>query len=176
MVDHLSFLDQFLEKEYRQNLQELKSLISAKQVTFSCIWGILIPGSILRTRCEVTGDPCAVRLVEINLREPANDRPRHYELVCEYADVIDGRPGLSQRIVIILQFTGAKRIKDLTVFPLEPRYIEDYEGEVQMLIDRGQKRCKLTSHEWCHMQYNAIAFRRIPCSADYRKVFVSIIS
>ncbi|KAF5357310.1 hypothetical protein D9758_005894 [Tetrapyrgos nigripes] len=169
-IDHLEFLIEFLDKEYRDRLQELESLKAAGQVTFSWIWGIFLPGSILFTRCPVTGVPCAVRLVSIEVVEPELNNPRHYALTCDYVNVQSRRPGLSTELIKIVQFNGAKRIRDLNAYPFE--LVTDRDAQQTYLTQRGRRHWQLVRENWRHMRYDAVAYRWDDRLEKYRKVKV----
>ncbi|KAK7456974.1 hypothetical protein VKT23_010277 [Stygiomarasmius scandens] len=172
MAAHLEFLIEFLDKEYRDMLLEAESLKASAQVTFRCLWALFIPGSILLTRCPITQDICAVKLVDMQEVEPFEDREvmsRHCALRCEYISIQSCRPGFSEEIVKIPEFNGARRIQDLGAYPLET--VKDFINQAEDLSRRGRRHWDLACKNWCHMQYQAIAFRQ-ERKKRIRKTFV----
>jgi len=168
-LKHCSFFIEFLEKEYHTRLQELERLKSAQEITWNWVPGLLLPGDILFTRCAVSGDSRAVRLVSMEVAEASSSYPRHFALTVEYVNVQSCRPGLSEDVVRIPQFVGVKRIRDLNAFPLELH--AEYEEQRASLIERGKWHWELVREKFRHMHYNAVAYRHK--DDRYRKVFVS---
>ncbi|KAA1473223.1 P-loop containing nucleoside triphosphate hydrolase protein [Dentipellis sp. KUC8613] len=149
---HVAFFLNFMTKEYSETLATIFNLRKAEQMTFSLIWSLLIPGSILYTRCEITQKPWAVRLTSISLIE--HFEPPRWSLDCEYVNFEGSKPGLSRRTLSISHFTGVKRITDLVAYPLH--LAPNHEKLVQELEERGRKRWNL--RDWCHKWYKGIAY------------------
>ncbi|TFY60688.1 hypothetical protein EVG20_g7330 [Dentipellis fragilis] len=149
---HVAFFLDFMTKEYSQTLATISNLRKAEQMTFSMVWSLLVPGSILYTRCEMTGKPWAVRLASITPGENAG--VPHWALNCEYVNFEGKNPGLSYRALYITHFAGVKRLTDLVAYPLG--LVPNYEKLVQELEERGRKRWSL--RDWCHKWYNDIAY------------------
>ncbi|THU99974.1 P-loop containing nucleoside triphosphate hydrolase protein [Dendrothele bispora CBS 962.96] len=157
MIKHYIFFIEFLEQEYHAALQEFESLKSEEQITWKWIPGLILPGHVLFTRCTITGDPRAVRLVSMMVAEATTTDPRHLALTVEYVNVKSCRPGLAEDVVKIPQFVGTKRIRDLNAFPFELH--KDRKELEANLIERGKWCWELVCEPFRHMQYNAIAYR-----------------
>ncbi|KAA1473222.1 P-loop containing nucleoside triphosphate hydrolase protein [Dentipellis sp. KUC8613] len=149
---HVAFFLDFIAKEYSQTFATISDLRKAEQMSFNLIWSLLVPGSILYTRCETTGKPWAVRLTSISLTEGYG--ALHWALGCEYVNFERSEPGLSDRTLSIPYFTGVKRITDLAAYPLD--LVPNHEKLIQELKERGRKRWSL--RDWCHKWYDGIAY------------------
>ncbi|KAF5328270.1 hypothetical protein D9758_017845 [Tetrapyrgos nigripes] len=162
---HLEMMINFIDEEYRDQLREIADLRDKEMITYDLLWSLFVRGEIIFTHSVVTGDPLAVRLVDTQLISRDGSDPvrrpgeqEGYSLVCAFVNVNHmGRPGLAQTTINIPPFKGVRPIRDLPAFPFawskeEGRYKAD-------LIQRGKRHWKLTSEEWCHMNYDGIAYQ-----------------
>ncbi|TFY77818.1 hypothetical protein EWM64_g6195 [Hericium alpestre] len=127
-VEQVRFFVNFLRTEYRGLLHDIQNLRSAEVITFELLWGIMVPGTILMTSDELTGQVSA---------PPTGITP-----------------GLTVKHFTIPVFTGAKRIVDLRAYPLWA--IHDEEQQRFQLIERGKKWWGMKG--WCHRWYNNVAY------------------
>ncbi|KAA1473177.1 P-loop containing nucleoside triphosphate hydrolase protein [Dentipellis sp. KUC8613] len=165
-MEHVGFFVEFMDKEYRERLQELESLVTANQITFNTLWAVLIPGMDLVTRCTMTNQPWVLRLLSLEIQDKTDSDPRRWVLQCEYIDTGKGVAGWAKSDLIIPQFFGAKRITELVAYPFERA--PDREKMTATLIDRGKRRWAL--RDWSHKWYNDIAYA-VQERGDHRKFF-----
>ncbi|KAJ3554335.1 hypothetical protein NM688_g3159 [Phlebia brevispora] len=174
LILHLDYAIDFLRLEYNARLSELNSLLNEKRITFDLLWGLFVPGSLLLANCGLTQKPLTVRLTNTYMADKTVDEPRRFVLSCERVDIAEGgMPGLSDYMITIPEFHGAKLITDLNAFPMAPYLDPDHEESTRKeLIERGRKYLALSATP-CHVQYSGIAYRRLRYdSSDYKKVSV----
>ncbi|THH01618.1 hypothetical protein EW026_g1115 [Hermanssonia centrifuga] len=152
---HLDFFIDFMELEYQDQLRVLRSLQQEQRVSFRLLWGIFVPGTLLLSNCEVSGEPIALRLVRVDTEDATVDKSPHYSLLCEYIDFSEGIPALAVLTREIPEFPGDMLLAD---FGIRPMYVEKNAQELRdTLIERGRRYWSL-SKTWRHMQYSAIAW------------------
>ncbi|KAF5335859.1 hypothetical protein D9758_016704 [Tetrapyrgos nigripes] len=64
---HLQLMIDFIDKEYRDQLREIADLRAEEMVTYDLLWSLFVRGEIIVTHSLVTGDPLAVRLVDMQV-------------------------------------------------------------------------------------------------------------
>ena len=144
-IRHIKFLLELVKAEQASKLTALAALLSEKQISFEYIWGVFTPGSILLTHCDTTGEPLLLRLQTCTLHRRMSPDPSYWELDCEYVDVSNRFPGLSDVSVQIRQFAGAESITDLSAFPIHPWLGERRCQELcETLVKRGKRDRKST--------------------------------
>ncbi|KDQ15090.1 hypothetical protein BOTBODRAFT_109169, partial [Botryobasidium botryosum FD-172 SS1] len=148
-----SFVD-FLQEEYREDLAELQRLLNEGKIAFNLLWGILVPGTILFTHCQITGDPCAVRLLACT-RQSGMNGYRHWSLCCEFYDRDEGVESPFQREIIIVEFGGVSRILDLAAYPMSMH--PQHEEMMSYLTERGKNWRRYTTNAYHHLHYNGLA-------------------
>lgn len=163
--DHLAYFLAFLREEYSSTISELASLLEHGEIKFNLLWAILKPGMILYTKCDLTDEPRALRLLDASLVSPQNATP-YWQLNVVYVDfnlnysfsvhndLGDGPPkyGLVSGIFPqhIGQFKGTRKITTLSVHPLH--FLPQAEELRNILITRGKKWASLQGNVH-HMQY-----------------------
>lgn len=144
-----------MKKEYASKLDTLATLLAERQVTFNYVWGVFVPGTILITHCDTTGEPLVVRLISCTFQCGFS---KYWQLQCENVDVDgSGLPGYADHFFTVQEFNGAENITDLPAFPMEP-YLEEAQRKelCAALIKRGHRYWDLAK-TWCHKEYNGIA-------------------
>ncbi len=152
---HLDFLIDFMELEYQDQLRELRNLREERRVSFPLLWGAFLPGTLLVTNCKVTGEPIAMRLVQLDAKEATLDKCARYTLLCEYVDFSEQVPAMAHVEREILEFTGDVLLSDMAIRPI---YVEEQKDKLlETLAKRGQRYWEL-SKMWCHKRYSTIAW------------------
>ncbi|PSR74587.1 hypothetical protein PHLCEN_2v9764 [Hermanssonia centrifuga] len=152
---HLDFLIDFMELEYQDQLRELRNLREERRVSFPLLWGAFLPGTLLVTNCKVTGEPIAMRLVQLDAKEATLDKCARYTLLCEYVDFSEQVPAMAHVEREILEFTGDVLLSDMAIRPI---YVEEQKDKLlETLAKRGQRYWEL-SKTWCHKRYSTIAW------------------
>lgn len=154
--EHLSFFLSFLQSEYSSTTSELASLLEHGEITFDLLWAILKPRSFLYTRCNFTGEPRSLRLLESSKANDGNGKPRR-QLTAEYVDYnvqygsavsndnkfgpLDRPPkfGLVAGLFpqVIENFKGARKISSLPIYPIQ--FYPQHDELRNLLISRGRK-------------------------------------
>ncbi|KAJ6616286.1 hypothetical protein B0H10DRAFT_1949311 [Mycena sp. CBHHK59/15] len=150
---HLRFLIDFLEAEYAVLLQKMRGFVQNGEITFDLLWAVFVPGDVIFTLCETTGEPRA--LLALRLRETPQAKnwmtdAVTCDLICTYLDTADDPASSGQ---------GLR-------FALHQIKIPQFEGfhpaaEVeQKLIRRGREWAKLRGVQ--HRQYDGIGYFKHP--------------
>ncbi|KAA1473176.1 P-loop containing nucleoside triphosphate hydrolase protein [Dentipellis sp. KUC8613] len=175
IAHHLEYFATFLREEFREDLLSLTALRSEKFTIFPLLWDLLVPGMVLFTHCDVTGQPSLVRLNTLNLTDSWWDPPdaAYWTLVVEYIDLAGDRIGLVEREIVQPYFSGARPVRELVAYPMDPNVMPNYDRVMEQMIERGKKRASLT--DWCHKQYDGTAFKRVtvkgkPDKFEYRPI------
>lgn len=169
VVVQLRFFVGLLRKEYASKLEKLANLLAEKQISFDLLWGAFVPGSILITHCSNTGEPLMVRLISCKLVQSMCGPS--WSLQCDNIEVDgSGLPGRGHHTISISEFSGAEDIIDLPAFPVEPYMDESRRSELRESLVRRGKRYWDLARNWCHKEYDAIAYS----VEDGRKIVVSV--
>jgi hypothetical protein len=83
----LACLIDYLYKDYKSTIAKIKNLKKHQEITHELLYSIMVPRTILFTKCPITGEPRALQLVVMNRLPTTNSAV--YELVVENVDAID---------------------------------------------------------------------------------------
>lgn len=171
-------LTDYLNKDYRTTIASIARLTSHKEITFSLLYGVLVPRSILVTTCPTTGEPRAVQLVSATKIVTETGRS-FYDVLCESVDEDDDTGGSDTRRrrprhsaddelrrvggdrafgrvshrIIIPQFDGTVKINELDAYPI--KYHSNEARLREALIARGKKWAHYRGIH--HVQYDGRA-------------------
>ncbi|KAK0457250.1 P-loop containing nucleoside triphosphate hydrolase protein [Desarmillaria tabescens] len=146
-----------LNSDYRNTIRTINKLKSHGEITWDLLYSILVPRSMLVTRCAVTGAP---RLFKLKSAVSTNvEGMRCYQLSCVSVDLVD-RP-LTQTVgvsnvttqILIKRFKGTVKIDSLDAYPI--RFHPDAAKLKETVLQRGKKWSVLRGIH--HMQFNGIA-------------------
>lgn len=153
----------YLRKNYQSTLAQIDNLTSHGEITFDLLYAILVPRTVITTRCTETGEPRALNLLSATWSDTC------YTLYCQGvegaaadddAGTADIEPanatpsfGLYQICLHIAVFKGTRRINTLSAFPIE--YHSDAEAIRARLVRRGRKWAVLNGIH--HVAYRGLA-------------------
>lgn len=89
----LAVLLEYVHRDYKSTISKVRNLKKHKEITHELLYSIMVPRSILITKCPITGEPRALQLVGMN-RMPTLTSAI-YELIVENIDAIDDTEQLS---------------------------------------------------------------------------------
>lgn len=89
----LAILIEYVHRDYKSTITKIQNLKKHKEITHELLYSIMVPRSILITKCPITGEPRALQLVGMN-RMPTLTSAI-YELIVENIDAIDDTEQLS---------------------------------------------------------------------------------
>lgn len=163
---HLSYFVSFLEREYAATLNEISSLIENGEVNFDLLWAILKPNSTLYTKCELTEEPCGLRLLRADRVWLQTTGNPFWQLHVAYIDyntnhgnitinrLIERPPkfGLALRPtpLTIAHFEGTRKIANLPIYPIQ--FFPQTKELISSLISRGKNWVSLQGKA-SYMQY-----------------------
>lgn len=157
IIDTVNTLIEYLRRDYRQTIASIENMTTHGEITFDLLYAILVPRSIVLTRCSITGELQALQLVSaVKVPTPAGFM---YNLICEGIDS-DESEGINtlgffrtQSRVMLPYFEGTVKISSLDAYPIQ---FHPHEAEIKCsLIARGKKWSKLTGIH--HMDYKGTA-------------------
>lgn len=157
----LQVLIDYLRKDHQATISKIENLLAHGEITYSLLYAVFIPGTLLISTDPGTGEPCALNL--------NSTTPGHGFLALNCAgigqldprDKDNGPESLSQgsrigkvhRPVQLAAFEGVVRINTLPIYPIS--YHPDEAGLKDALLARGQKWISLRGVH--HVRYRGIA-------------------
>lgn len=173
----LRVLLDYMRKNYRQTLARISSLVSHGEITFDLLYAILVPGTIILNRCQITRETRALRLttasksitssgqfynlqceaLEEFLEEGGNDNDEPTEIGWGDKDEASNRKrwGWVSRTAQVWDFAGVEKINTLNAFPIQ--FHPDEATITSMLVARGRKWASLSGMH--HVFYRGTAAR-----------------
>ena len=157
MLVSVNLLNSTIASDYRVTLNTIERLTSHGEITFDLLYAILVPRSLMVTKCAITGLP---RLFELTswTRTTIDSKPV-YQLMLQSVDLVD-RPqshsvvvGKVQTIVYLMYVRGAVKISTLDAYPLQ--YHPNPDMLKDALLKRGKKWVSLIGVH--HKQYDGLA-------------------
>ena len=148
--DHLELLYRILEAELRDDLRARDDFILNGVITYSTIWMIFEPGTIVFTMKD--GQNCAARFNSGHFQQTnCGDR---YVLSCQIVDWDGENFGLGHAHFHVSEFEGTIKITKLSAYPLQyhPNLIKIKEA----LIQRGKVFEELSGYHYKDYQGIAI--------------------
>jgi hypothetical protein len=157
MLASVNILNSTIAADYRVTLATIERLTAHGEIAFDLLYAILVPRSLMVTRCAITGLP---RLFELTswVRAAIEGKPV-YQLTLQSVDLVD-RPlthsvvvGRVQTIVYIRPSCGTVKINTMDAYPL--KFHADPEGLKETLMQRGKKWVSLIGVH--HKQFDGLA-------------------
>ncbi|KDR69962.1 hypothetical protein GALMADRAFT_255287 [Galerina marginata CBS 339.88] len=157
MLLSVNLLTSTIASDYRVTLATIDRLTSHGEITFDLLYSILVPRSLMVTRCAITGLP---RLFELTswIRTAVEGKPV-YQLSLQSVDLVD-RPvthsvvvGRVYTTVYIRPMRGTVKINTMDAYPL--KFHADPEGLKETILKRGKKWVSLIGVH--HNQFDGIA-------------------
>lgn len=167
---HLAHLTSFVASEHAATIDEVNALLAHDEITFALLWAILLPRTVLYTRCAVTGAPRAVRLV--HAEQCSRGQATFWRVDAEYVEYnveafAERDGGGSAELAVappfglanlasleIPSFKGAAKITSLPVYPV--KWYRGWESLRSRLVERGRKWVGLQGVH--HRHYNATGY------------------
>ena len=147
--DHLGLLHRILEAELRDDLKARDDFILNGVITYSTIWMIFEPGTIVFTVKD--GHNSAARLNNGNFRETRCGNV--YALSCQIVDWDGENFGYGDVQFNVREFEGTMEITKLSAYPLE--YHPDLVNVKEALLQRGKAFEELSGYHY--KSYHGIA-------------------
>lgn len=147
--DHLRLLHRILESELRDDLKARDDFILNGVITYSTIWMIFEPGTIVFTVKD--GQNCAATFNYGNFQE--TKRGNRYALSCQIVDWDGENFGLGSAQFYVSEFEGTTKITMLSAYPLE--YHPNLVKVKEALIQRGKAFEELSGYHY--KNYRGIA-------------------
>lgn len=166
----------YLHENYTATIERISNLLSHHEITFSLLYALLVPRTILITKCRVSGALRCLKLLSAT-KEYSQQCGLYYDLSCESVDVIDEDPTSSELMIMppdslsltgagahfgraehsvgLPYFEGTIKIHELRIYPLQ--YHPQSEKVKEILVARGRKWASLSGIH--HMQYKGTGFR-----------------
>lgn len=171
---HVSLLLRVIRQEMGGYIDELATVLPAKKITFTLVWTIFRPGTMIFT--ETYGAPEQYRVYSIAY---GRDKGGAFlKITCEQIDFDGKRFRTTKKNLKLLEFLGVVDISSLSVYPLQ--FHLDPETTTRSLIERG--------HKWFNIQRAAprtMTYTGICTCVDHswgktydeaRKLVVSLLS
>jgi hypothetical protein len=157
MINSVNLLTSTIASDYRVTLATINRLLSHSEITFDLIYAILIPRSIMVTRCAITGLP---RLFELtSWQRVCINGIAVYQLQLESVDLIDRTAtrsvgvGKIQTVVCLRPVRGTVKIDSLDAYPV--KFHPDEEKLRETIVKRGKRWVSFIGVH--HKQYDGIA-------------------
>lgn len=146
-----------LTSDYANTISTINRLKSHSEITWDLIYAILVPQSIIVTRCAVTGAPRLFKLE--SAVQTSVDGKSCYQLNCTSMDLVDrpvtqsvGVAKVTTQILLVKSFRGTVKIESLDAYPI--RFHPDAPKLCEMIRERGKKWVSLNGVH--HKQFNGI--------------------
>ncbi|KAG7443460.1 P-loop containing nucleoside triphosphate hydrolase protein [Guyanagaster necrorhizus] len=157
VLSSIDLLLSSISSDYKNTIRTINKLKSHGEMTWDLLYSILVPRSILVTRCAITGAPRLFKLESVMHMNV--EGMKCYQLSCESIDLID-RP-LTQTVgvskvttqILIKFFKGTVKIDSLDAYPV--RFHPDSAKLKETVMQRGKKWSDLRGIH--HKQFNGIA-------------------
>lgn len=158
----------YLHEDHGATIAQIANLLENREITYELLYAILVPGTLLVSVDETTGELCAYEL------KSYTEQCAGYSLRCESLDAVNipksedsedsvppetlvgpARFGRVQRTLSIERFEGIVKIAALDAYPM--KYHPDEAGLRSVLLARARKWVDLYGVH--HMQYKGTATR-----------------
>lgn len=120
LIDDLKVACDFVEEDHSQTLKNRSSLLTAGEITWTLLWTLIKPNSLVYHYHELTEQHQILRFKGMRIIRKM-DRPPYWQLNCDIVADDGNRFGLARAPFPfeIDQFHGARKISDLVVYPLD---------------------------------------------------------
>lgn len=167
MSSHLDFFLDYMRTEHASTLSIISNLLAHNEITFDLLWAVLVPRTIIYTKCRITGEPRAVRLTHAERGTTCNGVPCwdvegeyvEYNERCHDEKAAGNTPRFgfaNSTSLSILIFDGAAKIASLPHYPIT--YHPQVDQLKVLLVERGRKWCALQGVH--HMHFKGMGVNR----------------
>ncbi|KAH0432949.1 hypothetical protein CcaCcLH18_06064 [Colletotrichum camelliae] len=120
LISDLAETVKFAEDDHAINIANLKPLLDAGEITWDLLWAIFPPNILVYRYHRFTEQDQVLKLRTIS-QHKSRDKSRYWRLGCHIVADDGIKFGLASEpmFTIIEEFTGARKIADLRIFPLE---------------------------------------------------------
>ncbi|KAH9808825.1 P-loop containing nucleoside triphosphate hydrolase protein [Teratosphaeria destructans] len=152
-AEHLKLLIDFINEEFAETMEESNNLVEQGLINYSHLWTIFRPGVMVYA--PAFGQPRAFKLQSYVYQ--SGELPG-LALMLEYTD-FDGEDfGTRTTSRLLPSFGGAKKINDLTAYPIS--WHQDPHGTKKQLLERGRR---WEAFAGMHFNiYNGVALEHTP--------------
>lgn len=147
----------YIREDFDTTFTSLSNLLPNKQITYPVLWALFPPNTLVYSTDQLR-NPRAwlVRSAEEEADKQGNQWLQLFPEHIDYDGLNIGT--VSSDPLKIPAFSGAKKISDLSCFPLE--YHPDSATAQKLLLEMGQKAMSL--HGRCLMEYKGHALKEVP--------------
>ncbi|OCB91438.1 hypothetical protein A7U60_g1316 [Sanghuangporus baumii] len=139
LIEDLRTALEFTEEEHSGTFANLRGLVSCGEITFDLLWALISPNTPVYHYHEVTEQ--AEILLARSLSVEREDGQVVASIVCDFIHDDGNTFGLARTVVKINEFRGARKIQNLSLFPLEHHKEREEIGE--HAISRGRVSANL---------------------------------
>ncbi|TFK72379.1 P-loop containing nucleoside triphosphate hydrolase protein [Pluteus cervinus] len=136
---------QFTEEDQGENIRNFVRLTAQKEITYDLLWALFKPNCIIYHRHPLIGQPMLLQVSQTYYAQREN-RTRYMALICRIISD-DGQDfGYAQEEFELNAFPGARRICELTAYPLS--FHPDEKSVWQRAVDLGREYASMSKHSY----------------------------
>lgn len=146
LINELEEITKFAEDEFADETANVEHLLQAGEITWELLWTIFSPNRLLYRFHSMIEEDQILQLRTVKKITPRDDIP-FWDLSCRIVADDGTKFGLANEPfnMFIDEFSGARKIKDLRIYPLDfhPKATEILEHAKQ----RGRRCTELSEHD-----------------------------
>ncbi|KAJ3957198.1 hypothetical protein N0V92_006230 [Colletotrichum tropicale] len=144
LISDLAEAVKFAEDDHAPNIANLEPLFAAGEITWDLLWAIFPPNILVHRYHRFTEQDQVLKLRAIS-QHKRRDKSRFWQLACHIVADDGIKFGLASEpmYTVIEEFTGARKIADLRVFPL--KYHEKASEIRAQAVSRGKQIAEFQS-------------------------------
>jgi hypothetical protein len=151
--EHAKLFFDIVQEEFKDVIDSYQDMIAKGVMTWEYLWTLFVPGTIIYSRQD--GQDQAMKLVSTKYGVNAHGQPC-FTVTGRFIDWDGSRFGISKLHISIIQYSGTRKITNLSVYPME--YHADKIPIIHKLIDRGSKFETLAGSHY--RAYDGIGWKR----------------
>lgn len=150
-----TLLSNVLHDQFRDVLSKRREMVAKQEINFSVLWTLFKPGNTCIT--EFANDVVAVKVTAIKFsRDPMGQI--YYRISHDMIGWDGEYLGWQDSYTDIMDFTGRRKIKTLSIFPVE--FYANHDKLLERLVARGRKYVEMVIREPHMMSFNGEALDR----------------
>ncbi|KAF8576015.1 P-loop containing nucleoside triphosphate hydrolase protein [Ramaria rubella] len=135
----------YIEEDHGNDIADMNKLTANQEIIYDLLWALFVPNTLVYHYHHMTEQVQLLRVRRVTYSQRV-DKSLYALIECDVISNDGNSFGLAREKLEIDQFHGARRIKDLTVYPLE--YHEGRDAIREHTVSRGKRFVAMDRHSY----------------------------
>ncbi|KAL4876124.1 hypothetical protein BJY04DRAFT_231952 [Aspergillus karnatakaensis] len=141
-IKDLSVALEYLKQDHEKTVASMDALLSKQEIKWDLFWALFVPNSLVYHYHQLTQQDQILRFRRLQKRYERDRDCLSWHILCDIITIDGAKLGFAKAPDFeIDEFPGARKIYDLTVFPLQ--FVKNQSSIYQHAVERGKRYCEI---------------------------------